>query len=82
MAFKVRTLMVPDIPGNFKNKYRVKGTVDEGLLCSECDQGEIMTQSHCTTCPAWSDLREGLDLSDINDLVIFFRKLLAERAKV
>ena len=82
MAFKVRTLMVPEIPGNFKNKYRVKGTVDEGLLCSECDQGEIMTQSHCTTCPAWSDLREGLDLSDINDLVIFFRKLLAERAKV
>ena len=40
MAFKVRTLMVPEIPGNFKNKYRVKGTVDEGLECSECDQGD------------------------------------------
>jgi hypothetical protein len=23
MAFKIRTHMVPDIPGNFKNKYRV-----------------------------------------------------------
>jgi hypothetical protein len=82
MAFKIRTQMVPEIPGNFKNKYRVKGTETEGLVCSECEEGEIMTQSHCLTCSAWADIREGLDMTDIKDLVTFFRKLLVERSKV
>ena len=82
MAFKVRSLMVPEIPGNFKNRYKVKGTLSEGLTCEYCQEGEIMTQSHCMSCPAWSGLREGLDLTNIKDLVIFFRKLMDERAKV
>ena len=82
MAFKVRSHMVPDIPGNFKNRYRVKGSENEGLICDQCQEGEIFTQSHCLTCPAWSDLRSGLELTNISDLVTFFRKLLVERAKV
>ena len=82
MAFKIRTQMVPEIPGNYKNKYRVKGTVSDGLACPDCQEGIIMTQSHCLACPAWSGLREGLDLSSIDDMVTFFRKLLVERAKV
>ena len=82
MAFKVRTHMVPEIPGNFKNKYRVKGTVSDGLTCTHCMQGEIMTQSHCLTCPAWTEIRDGLEMTKIEDLVIFFRKLMVERAKV
>jgi hypothetical protein len=28
-----------DIPGNYKNKYRVKGTVSEELVWSDCDRG-------------------------------------------
>ena len=32
MAFRIRTEMVKEIPGNFKNKYRVRGTVNEGLI--------------------------------------------------
>ena len=82
MGFMIRTQMVPKIPGNFKNKYRVKGTENEGLVCTECQEEEIMTQSHCITCSAWAELREGLDMSNIQDLVIFFRKLLVERGKV
>ena len=82
MAFRIRTQMVRDIPGNYKNKYKVKGTVNEGLVCSECDTGETLTQSHCLTCPTWAELRTGLDLTNIQDLVVFFRKLLVERAKV
>ena len=82
MAFRIRTQMVRDIPGNYKNKYKVKGTVNEGLVCSECDTGEILTQSHCLTCLTWAELRTGLDLTNIQDLVVFFRKLLVERAKV
>ena len=82
MAFKVRSLMIPEIPGNFKNRYKVKGTISEGLTCEYCQEGEIMTQSHCMSCSAWSELREGLDLTNIKDLVIFFRKMMEERAKV
>ena len=76
MAFKIRSHMVPEITGNFKNRYKVKGTISEGLSCEHCKEGEIMTQSHCMSCSAWSGLREGLDLTNIKDLVIFFRKLI------
>ena len=82
MAFKVKSQRVPEIPGNFKNRYKVKGTISEGLVCDHCQEGEIMTQSHCISCSAWSGLREGLDMTNIKDLVIFFRKMLEERAKV
>ena len=40
-----------------------------------------MTQSHCMDCPAWSTIREYLDLTKIDDLVKFFRRLLSERTK-
>jgi hypothetical protein len=79
MAFKIRGHMVPDIPGNFKNRYRVGGSIREGLVCDKCQEGEIFTQNHCLT---WSDLREGLKLTKISDMVSFFRKLLVERARV
>ena len=84
MAFEIRSQMVRDIPGNFKNKYRNKDTSDSdsGLVCKYCDVGVIMTQSHCVVCPAWQELRVGLDLTDIRDLVMFFRKLLEERTKL
>ena len=82
LAFKIRTQMVAEISGNYKNKYRVKGTEKEGLVCMECQDDEIMTQSHCLTCTAWAELREGIDLTNIKDLVIFFRKLLVARSKV
>ena len=81
MAFKIRTEMVQEIPGNYKNKYRVKGSENDGLKCSECADDVIWTQSHCLTCPAWSEIREGLELTRIEDLVVFFRKLVVERLR-
>ena len=80
MAFRIRCHMVPDIPGNFKEKYKKKG--EEGLNCTYCEDRQVMTQSHCTVCPAWEELRRGLDLSSISDLTIFFRRLLEERTKL
>ena len=77
MAFKVRAKMISEIPENFKNKYK-----EEGLKCVYCNQGEISSQSHCMVCPAWGKCREGLDLTNILDLVVFFRKVLDERAKL
>ena len=82
MAFMIRSQMVPEIPGNFKNKFRGRGTGSDGLACPYCMQGSVMTQSHCLACPAWSELRGGLDITKIDYLVVFFRKLLVEMAKV
>ena len=74
MAFMIRSQMVPEIPGNFKNKFRGRGTGSDGLASPYCIQGGVMTQSHWLACPAWSELHD--------DLVVFFRKLLVEMAKV
>ena len=38
-----------------------------------------MTQSHCLKCPALEEMREGLELSNIMDMVTFFRRVLEER---
>ena len=79
LAFKIRSHMVQDIPGNFKNKFRKN---KDGLICNYCSEMEIMTQSHCVRCPAWAEQRAGLDLTNIDDMVVFFRKLLAERTRL
>ena len=78
MSFRIRTQMLDEIPGNFKNKFK---NDKEKLKCNHCASDQIMTQSHCMDCSAWADIRNDLDLSKIDDLVKFFRKLLAERAK-
>ena len=80
MAFRVGSKMVKDIPGNFRNKYKQKG--DDGLLCNYCMENQEMDQAHCLHCPAWSELRTGLDMTNIMDLVVYFRKLLTERARL
>ena len=82
MAFRVRCHMVPDIPDNFKAKYRKKGPDSNvELFCKYCEEEVIMSQSHCMVCPAWTELREGLDLTNIMDMAKFFRMLLTERAR-
>ena len=78
MSFKIRCEMVQDIKGNFKDKFRRKGG-EEALSCKVC--GDIESQSHCVVCPQWQDIRSGLDVDKLSDLVIFFQKLLMERNK-
>ena len=58
MAFTIRSHMVPKILGYFKNRYKGKGTISEWLNCDYCQEGKIMTQSHCMSCSAWSGLRK------------------------
>ena len=78
MAFQLRSQMLKEIPGNFKNKFRNE---KEKLICQHCSQDQIMTQSHCVDCPAWTEIKKDLDLSKIEDMVKFFQRLLNERAK-
>ena len=77
MAFKIRSKMVEDIPGNFKNKFRTKSRKsDEGLVCKHCQENVMMDQAHCLVCPAWEDIRQGLDMCNMLDLVQFFQEML------
>ena len=78
MAFRIRCEMVPDIKGNYKDKYRRKGG-EEAFLCKDCL--EIESQSHCVICPKWDNIRDGLQLMKMDDLVTFFQRLLVERNK-
>lgn len=34
------------------------------------------TQSHCLVCPAWAAARDRLDLSDSEDMVTYFQRVL------
>ena len=47
----------------------------------ECPSGLMETQSHCVTCPKWQDIRMGLDMNKIEDLVTFFQRFLTEKVK-
>ena len=47
MAFRIRSQMIKEMPGNFKNKYK-----EEDRLCKFCKEDKILNQSHCVICPA------------------------------
>ena len=80
VAFRIRCEMVPEIRSNYKDKYKRKGG-EAAVLCPEFPAQEMETQSHCLVCPRWEDIRSGLDLTRIDDMVLFFQKLLNERMK-
>ena len=69
--------MVEKIPGNYKNMYKKN---KEGLRCSHC-QEQVMTQSHCVTCPGMEELRDGLDLDTMRDMITFFRRVMSDRSR-
>ena len=78
MAFRIRSQMLDEIPGNYKNKYRID---KDKLKCRHCTSDQVMTQSHCLDCSAWTQIRKDLDLTNIDDFVKFFRRMLLEKAK-
>ena len=75
--------MLKDIPGNFKNKFRKKGGGEmDGLVCTHCQEEVLMDQAHCMVCPAWEDIRQGLDMTNMLDLVKFFKGMLDKLDKL
>ena len=68
LKFKIRTQMVDNIPGNFKNKFKLSNSSN----CSRCKVQ--LSQDHIKVCPARSHLRRGLDLSKLDDLAIYFAR--------
>ena len=87
--FRLRTEMLEPFKDNFRSRYRTmeRGHEEEdpGLRCKDCmDKSPPArdSQVHCLVCPAWSDLREDLDLTDvrcIEDMVIYFQRVLKAR---
>ena len=67
---------------NFRNKYWTLGRgqedEDPGLMCDDCGQSHD-SQSHCVICPAWQAARDRLDLTCIEDLVLYFQRVLKGR---
>ena len=76
LKFKIRTKMVEKVPGNFKNRYLYN---EIGVNCSDCKVE--LTQNHLTLCPARASLRRGLDMSKLDDAVIYFRRYLTDVKK-
>ena len=73
------------VKDNYRSKYRTleqgKEDEDPGLKCEYCDvtSSERDSQAHCLQCTAWSPLREDLDLSFMEYIVTYFRRVLKAR---
>ena len=83
--FRIRTEMLDSFKDNYRAKNRTlergQEDSDPGLQCEYCDLPSSRdSQAHCLRCPAWQKHRADLDLSFIEDLVTYFRRVLAERA--
>ena len=79
---RIRLEMLESFKDNYRTKYRTLGRGQEdrdlGLRCGDCGQSRD-SQSHCLICPAWMKARERLDLSCIEDVVIYFQRVLKGR---
>ena len=42
---------------------------------------EEMAQNHCKICPARLELRDNLDMENLDDLVIYFQAILSDKTK-
>ena len=87
--FRLRTEMLEPFKDNFRSKYRTleRGQEEEdpGLRYKNCQDSPPPardSQVHCLVCPAWSHLREDLDLTDvrcIEDMVTYFQRVIKAR---
>ena len=50
-----------------------------GLSCDSCQGKEVESQSYVLLCSAYDKLRDGLDLTKQDDLIRYYREMLAYR---
>ena len=74
MKFAIRTRMTASVMMNFKGMTEFKNI---GWKCQTCNEPD--TQEHVLICPEYKHLREGKSLSNDNDLVEYFRKVICLR---
>ena len=78
MAIRVRSNMVK-VKENFKGMHKKK---ENGLTCEACSTGCEESQSHVLRCSAYEKFREGRNMSKLEDVVVYFREVLAHRDKM
>ena len=76
IQFRMRTNML-QLKANMKGSYK-----DGDYSCLGCgDKASVEDQSHVIRCPAYSDIRQGLDMEVDTDLVKYFRQVMLIRMK-
>ena len=75
--FRIRTNM-NELKGNFKNDSKYK---HGGVMCVACGTEEEVN-THVMVCSHYEDLRQGLNFSKNEDLVRFFRGVMARREDI
>ena len=73
MAFRIKSKMVQSIKMNFKGSHK------ENFSFDECESGSDDTQCYAMICNGWKEQREGLDLTVMSDMVIFFTRILEKK---
>ena len=74
-----KTICLPkmvNVKENFKNMYK---NGRNGIYCDSCHSQEVESQSHVLFCLAYVKLRNGLDLTKQDDLIIYYREVLVFR---
>ena len=61
-------------------KFKDRSKPINNMKCEACNE-EDLVQSHLMACSGYTNLREGLDMSDLGDLVTYVRKVLDVRSK-
>ena len=64
------------VAGNYSHHTRYQAT---GWLCPACKLQVREDQDHLTRCVGYEDLRQGKDMLDDQDLVGFYRMVMATR---
>ena len=77
IKFKIRSEML-DVKFNYKSD---KENSADLWRCDSC-QTSIETQDHVLWCPAYVDFRLNKNINDDQDLIDYFRKVLAVRDKL
>ena len=74
--------MLDTFQDNFRTKYRTLGRgeedMDPDLFCDDCGQSHD-SQSHFVICPTWQEARGRMDLTWIEDIVLYFQRVLRGR---
>ena len=76
--FKLRSKMV-EVKMNYKSDPR---NSKELWRCDSCKSGALESQTHVLYCTAYSDLRIGKNLEDMDHLVKYFSDVMAIRSKL
>ena len=67
-----------DAKMNFKNKDNYS---KELWQCDSCEKS-IESQSHLLWCPAYANLRDGKNLRDDKDLIVYIKKVMQVREEL